>query len=400
MPDINLLKDTGSPEEGRKKQIKPSLRIEMTRPSEEKEKKEKEVKPPSSFSSFFKKVFSREPKKEIEREELVKPSFKKTEEEVKGKDKIEDIFSEVETPSTIPPVEKKPVTISPVKPLPKKEKVEKEEKKIKGESFLVNLLPEELVSREEPKKKLIQLAFYLLLSAGVIVVFYLAMLFYQSWIVTRAEKLKQERIGIETEISSLRRLHEESIAFKKKIDGAKELLKTHVYWTKFFEKLEKYTVSDVYYAGSFSATTGGGITLEARAPDFESVAEQLVVFKNASDFVEEVSITSAQRVEVGVSEGVPPGSILASQVGFKINLILIPDIFYKTESEIKDNSNLNLNTNTNANLNINLNTNTNGNSNINTNASLNLNINRNQNKNINFNLNLNNNLNSNTNTGY
>lgn len=160
----------------------------------------------------------------------------------------------------------------------------------------------------------------------------------------------------------------------------RRILATHVYWTKFFEKIEKYTLPDVYYTGGFNASTSGLLILQATAPDFETVSKQLVVLKNAPDFVQDVSITSAQRQSASVTTILPEGAVLASHVTFTINLNLAPDIFYKTEEEIENSPETNINTNANSeNLE---NTNINANENINSANLDNMNQNDNFNSNI------------------
>jgi hypothetical protein len=94
-----------------------------------------------------------------------------------------------------------------------------------------------------------------------------------------------------------------------------DLLNKHVYWTNFFELLEKYTISDVHYLG-FSAGNNGALTLEAVAPSYYSVAKQLKILQQdeAVEFVTAVDISSASLAEGGVT--------------FSISLVLNPNLFY------------------------------------------------------------------------
>jgi len=388
MPDINLLQDTRKPEDKFKKKTVLPPKIEMTRPDKE-TKKEEKGKTPSSASMFFKSLFSRQPKKRVE-EKLTpyaaeaKLNGRPIEDDervivappisAKIKGKAEDVIEEKE-PEDI--FEKK--NLSRVKDIlgeieePEKTaqviKEEKESKKdikpIKEEitplaeehsSFLVNLLPEELAGQAEPRQKLIYLAIVALAAIVVIGAIYGFMVWYQSSISTKTADVKAQRTNVETQISDNRETQKKAIALKQETDMVKELLNKHIYWTKFFDKLEKYIIDDVYLTGSFTGSTSSQISLSAIGKDFDSVAKQLTVLNNAPDFVSGVTITSAQKS--GEATSTIPGATVAQGVSFTIDLQLVDDIFYKTEDEFTAqegnlNQNINLNTNTNTNINTN-----------------------------------------------
>ena len=92
----------------------------------------------------------------------------------------------------------------------------------------------------------------------------------------------------------------------------------HIYWTNFFRLLEKYTVSDVYYAG-FAAGNDGALTLSATGGSYDSVAKQLKLLQQpeASEFIQEVNISGAQLANGGVQ--------------FSMVLVLNQDLFYYKE---------------------------------------------------------------------
>ncbi|PLX25751.1 hypothetical protein C0580_01590 [Candidatus Parcubacteria bacterium] len=101
----------------------------------------------------------------------------------------------------------------------------------------------------------------------------------------------------------------------KDIKMTHKAINEHIYWTNFFNLLEKYTVSDVYYAG-FAAGNDGALTLSAVGGSYDSVAKQLKLLQQpeASEFVEAVSITGAQKGGEGVT--------------FSVVLVLNKDLFY------------------------------------------------------------------------
>ncbi|MFA5069867.1 MAG: hypothetical protein WC528_01160 [Patescibacteria group bacterium] len=378
MPDINLLKDTlASQEERRKKEVFSSPAFK--RPEAPPEPPENQPKS-SSFFSSIKKIFSgkRRDEDEVTVAPLIKASTYQREEFMRtkatgkakeGNGSPEDIFAEKITEGGNKPFVPLAEIVPPEENIPLKadKKTKKEEIEEGSGSFLVNLLPEELIGQEAPRQKLIVMSVSFLAAVMLIALVYYVLLFYQSSIETKTAEVKTQKIEVTGEISKYENLQKESIAFKGKIDAVSDLLDTHIYWTKFFEKLENNTLPDVYYSGVFNASNSTVLSLKAVAPDFETVAKQLLVFQNATDFATAAEITSARRVAATSSSSVlAPGVVIASQVEFDIDLVLNPAIFYRTENEPGENTNTNSNPLNNANANINVNTNVNSASNTNT----------------------------------
>ncbi len=79
-----------------------------------------------------------------------------------------------------------------------------------------------------------------------------------------------------------------------------DILENHIYWTKFFSLLEKYTIPNVYF-GDFSASIKDSIHLQAKATDLPALARQLVSFRQAKDFAKEVKLTGIRKVPEGVA---------------------------------------------------------------------------------------------------
>ena len=112
-------------------------------------------------------------------------------------------------------------------------------------------------------------------------------------------------------------IHEIAI-WQGKVDEIETLLNKHVYWTKFFEKLEENTLPNVKFTG-FAGTLGSDITLQAIAPDYQTVSKQWIHLQNADDFVKKVTIGGAT---LSVSEN-------DIDVSFSLTLDFVEDIFYK-----------------------------------------------------------------------
>ncbi|MFC1662817.1 hypothetical protein ACFL04_01460, partial [Patescibacteria group bacterium] len=149
------------------------------------------------------------------------------------------------------------------------------------------------------------------------IVVFVVMILYESSIVGRTEDIRAEVSEINRQIASYQAERTSALALKQKMDLVTQRLDQHIYWTKFFELLEANTVTDVYYDNAFAGDISGSFNLNATGKDYSSVARQLIAFREATDFVESVSITSATRQ--AESE--------LSTVSFTIKLIIKPGIF-------------------------------------------------------------------------
>jgi len=95
-------------------------------------------------------------------------------------------------------------------------------------------------------------------------------------------------------------------------------LNKHVYWTKFFEKLEENVLPEVKFTG-FAGAIGSSLSLEAMAPDYKTIAKQWIILQDADDFVESVDIG-----EISMRSGEDK-----TYVSFSLLLNLVEDIFYR-----------------------------------------------------------------------
>lgn len=374
MADINLLRDRASAEKKPKKKAD-ITGVEFTKPPREKDEVRKKIKG-GGVLEFFKSLFRRKPKTEspkqvLKKEEPVKKEKPKKKikvpapavftapkeekekvspveklfhsapkkEEEKGKKEKEEseppeaAFAEpAPKPSEIPareklsrpaPVSRKPAAETP--PPPQRPRPEKrtETKGLppeeKTESLDVNLIPEDVLVKLEPKAKLKQLGLVL----GVLIILvgssYGYLLYKQSQISGKIEGVKKEIASVEQEIIGLESVRKEASSIKKKVDSINLILNSHIYWSQFLTLLEQYTLPKVYYT-NLAGNVAGKVTLTAKAPDLKTLSNQYVIFQNAEDFVESVVIENA--VTSAKEEG-------GESVDFSISLTIKPEIFYK-----------------------------------------------------------------------
>lgn len=185
----------------------------------------------------------------------------------------------------------------------------------------VNLIPKELIRYPELEfpKRLFRSGIIVLSSVLLVIIGYLGITLYQLRINQQIKNIEKEIVSINQEVALYDQEKASALAMQKYLEVIRQLLDGHLYWTKFFTFLEKYTIDEIYYT-DFSMTGTEKLVISAVGKDYESVAKQLVSFQKASDFIKNVRIDTASAIinyEKGNYEG----------VNFNIDLEFMPDVF-------------------------------------------------------------------------
>lgn len=206
-------------------------------------------------------------------------------------------------------------------PAPKQTKQTRQKKEPTTSALGVNLMTEEMLVGITQQNKLALLGLVALGSVVVVALLYFGLTLFQQRIVDQISEKEKRISAIDTELTPLAPKKQAAAAFQKNINNIIVLLNTHLYWTKFFSGLEKYTLPNVVFAG-MNADQSGRLTLGAHTTDFASVARQLLAFEAADDFVKDVTITSATLSEA------TGGSV----VSFSVTISLVEDVFFRDAS--------------------------------------------------------------------
>ncbi len=113
------------------------------------------------------------------------------------------------------------------------------------------------------------------------------------------EKIDREMKLVEVQTLPFLVFRDEVAELEANAARTEKILNDHIYWTKFFGLLEKYTTADVYF-GDFSADTTGIVRLDSVGRDLISIARQIVVFSQAADFIKEVSVSDVAKTPLGI----------------------------------------------------------------------------------------------------
>ena len=186
----------------------------------------------------------------------------------------------------------------------------------------INLIPEELISvrKSSIASIVISLLAVIILAGLAVGGAYYFIDFNQKKIdgEIAVEKVKLDQLN--SELSASRQAQTENYGVVKRILSMNNILKNHIYWTKFFALLEKYTLDSTYYS-SFSANTSGQFSLPITARDYSSALAQIAAFNSGSDFAKSVSVDS-MHVLSDSKKG-------AYGVGFDLKINLADGVFKK-----------------------------------------------------------------------
>lgn len=202
-----------------------------------------------------------------------------------------------------------------------------EAQKQKARLFGVNLMSQEAmrdVARGHQKKNL------MILSSGVIaglVLFILAFVGVRVYAYVIAQNARQLSVNlgkIDEEITTLEKNSASLNQFQNKLSILKSLLDGHIYWSQFITELEKYTLPSVAY-DALSVAPGTAISFSATAPNFRTLARQLLVLQEAKSLADAVRITagSAQLDQSGDIDG----------VSFEVSFTMNPNILKKAADQ-------------------------------------------------------------------
>lgn len=128
-------------------------------------------------------------------------------------------------------------------------------------------------------------------------VLYLAMVCYQAFFVWQTHTVLTELRTLDATILSYRTLQNDINSTSDTLLAIQQLLDEHIYWTQWFAFLEQYTLPTVYYT-NFSGSDTGAMNLDAIAPDYNTIAQQITVFQDRTE-VQSVTVSTATAVTSG-----------------------------------------------------------------------------------------------------
>ncbi len=186
----------------------------------------------------------------------------------------------------------------------------------------VNLIKNEIPVDFELRKNLGTLFFSLGVTALFVAEIYFGLNWWADYEKARVSSAEEKFNKVSQEIKKLKDDSDRILAFKKRVDAADALLTDHIYWTNFFNWLEKNTLSSVNYL-SFSGKSDGVYELQATTRSFREISWQVRAL------LEDPAVISA-RVNNGGKERTidsEKDKASADNVNFTLSLKIDPALF-------------------------------------------------------------------------
>lgn len=210
----------------------------------------------------------------------------------------------------------------------------------------MNLLPDDLVTNYDPKKKLTTVILVAVAAALVVGIIDVSLLLWKETVARKASEKSDQASAVEAQIKSkeLQDGRQRAVVLRESNRTLKKLLDNHIYWTRFLAYFEKYTLSTVRFPSGVTTGTGGTLTLTGSAPDLATIVAQLKVYQKATDFVLGASVNAISR------------DTKKNAYTFVLDLVFNPNVIYNpvtpptTGTNTNSNRNANRNGNTNSSL--------------------------------------------------
>ncbi len=145
--------------------------------------------------------------------------------------------------------------------------------------------------------------------------------FYTTGQIKKYNEMEEGLAAAEEEINAFNTESMQGAQLKDRALALEGLLGKHLYWTKFFGFLEKYTAPNVTYT-DFVSGDDGEVILMARGKKYSDAADQLFLFQS-TDFISTVDINAINLVKRKVGEQE------VEEVEFNVRLKLKEDSLFK-----------------------------------------------------------------------
>ena len=193
-------------------------------------------------------------------------------------------------------------------------------KRERPSGFDVNLMPQELISKLSwgGTNSLKPILIAVIVPLIVISLGYVALILLQNDLKSHMAIRQAEFDGLERQIGDFIVREKQNNQVADRVAAIKQILDNKVMWSNFFSYLEKYTLDGIYF-NSLTADNSGVLALPGTADNYATLARQIAVFRDASDFIKDVKLTNAQLISADRAGVVG--------VGFQLRIVLQDNVF-------------------------------------------------------------------------
>ncbi|OGF26022.1 hypothetical protein A2331_02205 [Candidatus Falkowbacteria bacterium RIFOXYB2_FULL_34_18] len=199
----------------------------------------------------------------------------------------------------------------------------KKEKSSVSSVLKTNLIQGETTITFDWKKNITPILFSIFFSTLILGGAFGGLIIWEDRSINRGTELIQETEALIVQIKQAQKKSEKVDIFQKKIGLVKYLLDEHVYWTNFFEFLEKNTLSNSYYQGGFSGDAKGAYTFSVITDSYSSINDFVNVLENNKNVFQ----IETKGAKIGVKKGEKTNSQGATS--FELSVKINPLLFKK-----------------------------------------------------------------------
>jgi hypothetical protein len=203
-----------------------------------------------------------------------------------------------------------------------KDKINSNDSFINPKILEVNLVKDEVGVEFNWSRHMMSLTITVLIAIALVAEVYYGLNWWQKQEEERTLLINQEHDLVTSDIKKINNNAKDYIEFKDKLTLTQKMADTHIYWTNFFDWIEKNTLNSVSYSG-FSGDTSGEYSLSAKTNNFSDISWQVKNFKD-SDMVELISVDSGNSSRSETSEENMEGA-----VSFSLTLKVKQQLFFK-----------------------------------------------------------------------
>jgi hypothetical protein len=183
----------------------------------------------------------------------------------------------------------------------------------------INLVKDEINVYFDWYKNIAMLVVFVFLSFILVLEVYLALSWWQNQNNNAVGQEEARFIELNKEIVKIRGEAEEALSFQTKLNRANYVLDNHLYWSNFFNYLERNTIENIQYA-SFEGSILGNFSIPAVSDSFPSLGQQVYQLQSDPHTVK-ASIDKGEKLE-SEEENI-------EEIEFEIDLMVSPELFKK-----------------------------------------------------------------------
>lgn len=202
-----------------------------------------------------------------------------------------------------------------------KNKVSSSDNFINPKILEVNLVKDEVGVEFNWSRHMMSLTITLLIAVALVAEVYYGLSWWQEQEEERTILINREHDAVTQEIKKINNNAKDYLIFKDKIVLTKKMADSHIYWTNFFNWIERNTLNSVTYNG-FSGDTSGEYSLAAKTNNFSDISWQVKNFKDNP-------LVDVVRVDAGNSSRSEENQDSEGMVSFSLTLKVKPQLFFK-----------------------------------------------------------------------